>query len=147
MARRRDSLSPEQRSACMAAIHSTNTTPERIVGSIVHRLGFRFRLHVSDIPGKPDLVFRSRHSVIFVHGCYWHMHNCKRGRSSPVTNAAFWKSKLTKNRKRDRFVLSRLRRDGWRVLVVWECQTRNQLQLTERLKLFLNEALPSSTST
>jgi len=132
-----DTLTREQRSKCMAAIRGKDTTPERIVRSTVHRLGFRFRLHGSEIPGKPDLVFRSRRIVIFVHGCYWHMHNCKRGRSTPVTNAAFWKTKRTTNRRRDRLTLARLRRSGWRVLVVWECQTPDRAKLATRLTEFL----------
>jgi DNA mismatch endonuclease (patch repair protein) len=107
----------------MAAICGKDTVPERVVRSIAHRLGFRFRLHAADLPGKPDLVFRRHRVVLFVHGCYWHMHACKRGRSAPVTNAAFWRAKRIGNRRRDRRTIASLRRAGWRVLVVWECQT------------------------
>lgn len=119
-----DTLTPAQRRKCMAAIHGKDTEPELLVRSIAHRLGYRFRLHAKDLPGKPDLVFRSRRTVVFVHGCYWHMHTCKRGRSTPRTHAKFWRAKRAKNKERDREVSSRLRKDGWRVLVIWECQLR-----------------------
>jgi len=133
-----DTLTPQQRRKCMAAIRGKDTEPERIVRSLAHRLGQRFRLHVSDLPGKPDLVFRSARAVIFVHGCYWHAHTCKRGQSTPVTNAAFWRTKRAKNRARDRTTVAALRRSGWRVLVVWECQTRDRARLAHRLAAFLN---------
>jgi len=121
----------------MAAIRGKDTKPELIVRSIAHRLGFRFRLHASGIPGKPDLVFRSRRAVVFVHGCYWHMHACKRGLSTPTTNAAFWHEKRDRNRVRDRRNIAALRRSGWRVLIVWECQAKNPMKLAERLSAFL----------
>lgn len=121
----------------MAAIRGKDTKPELIVRSIAHRLGFRFRLHAADLPGKPDLVFPSRRAVVFVHGCYWHMHACKRGRSTPATNPEFWRTKRNANRKRDRRTLTALRRAGWRVLIVWECQIRDRLTLAKRLSAFL----------
>lgn len=132
-----DTLTPAQRHECMAAIHGKDTKPERIVRGIAHRLGFRFRLHSTDLPGKPDLVFRSRRAVVFLHGCYWHMHTCKRGRSTPATNAVFWRVKRERNRERDRRTLAALRRAEWRVLIVWECQTRDPARLAERLSAFL----------
>lgn len=122
----------------MAAIRGKDTKPELIVRSIAHRLGFRFRLHATDLPGKPDLVFRSRHAVVFVHGCYWHAHTCKRGRSTPATNAAFWRTKRSVNRARDRRARAALRRAGWRVLIVWECQTRNAEQTAMILRRFIS---------
>ena len=118
-----DTLTSTQRRKCMAAIRGKDTAPERVVRSIVHGLGFRFRLHATDLPGNPDLVFRWRRAVMFVHGCYWHMHTCNRGRSKPVTNAAFRRAKRMGNRRCDRRTIASLRRGGWRVLVVWECQT------------------------
>jgi len=121
----------------MAAIRGKDTKPERIVRSMAHRLGFRFRIHANDLPGKPDIVFRSRQAVIFIHGCYWHSHTCKRGRSKPMTNSAFWQTKLAKNRSRDRRTLKTLRLAGWRVLVVWECQLRDLQRLAVRVKSFL----------
>lgn len=121
----------------MAAIRGKDTKPELVVRSIAHRLGLRFRLHAADLPPKPDLVFRSRRAIVFVRGCFWHMHTCKRGRSTPATNAAFWRSKRNANRERDRRTLAALRRADWRALVVWECQTRNPVKLAERLSAFL----------
>lgn len=132
-----DALTPAQRSKCMAAIRGKDTKPELVVRSIAHRLGCRFRLHPADLPGKPDLVFRARRAVILVHGCYWHMHNCKRGRSTPVSNSSFWRAKRTRNRERDRRVQAALRRAGWRVLVIWECQVGMQPALVHRLRRFL----------
>jgi len=121
----------------MAAIRGKDTAPERIVRSILHRLGCRFALHRADLAGKPDIVMPARRAIVFVHGCYWHMHTCKRGRSTPATNAAFWRAKRTMNRDRDRRTLAKLRRAGWRVLVVWECQTSNPSALSQRLSDFL----------
>ncbi|MFN0132157.1 MAG: very short patch repair endonuclease [Phycisphaerales bacterium] len=128
-----DTLTPAQRSDCMAAVRGKNTTPERTVRSILHRLGCRFALHRANLHGKPDIVMPARGLIVLVHGCFWHMHSCKRGRSTPATNAAFWNAKRTKNRARDRRTVSALRRAGWRVLVVWECQTGNAEELTARL--------------
>lgn len=133
-----DTLTPAQRRKCMAAIRGKDTKPELIVRSIAHRLGFRFRLHAADLPGKPDLVFRPRCAVVFVHGCYWHMHTCKRGRSTPTTNAAFWKSKRAKNQERDRRIAVALRRLGWRSLVIWECQSPDRFAIARRLTRFLH---------
>ncbi|MBX3393783.1 MAG: DNA mismatch endonuclease Vsr [Phycisphaerae bacterium] len=135
-----DTLTPAQRRTCMAAIRGKDTKPELIVRSVAHRLGFRFRLHSTDLPGKPDLVFPSRRAVVFVHGCYWHMHACKRGRSTPATNAEFWREKRNTNRERDRRTLAVLHRAGWRVLVVWECQLRDLDKLASRLRAFLEPA-------
>lgn len=132
-----DTLTPAQRRRCMARIGGKDTKPELVVRSIAHRLGFRFRLHVADLQGKPDLVFRSRRAVVFVHGCYWHMHACKRGRSTPATNPEFWRTKRNANLARDRRTLTALRRAGWRVMVVWECQTRNPALLGHRIARFL----------
>ena len=140
-----DTLTPAQRSKCMAAIRGKDTTPERIVRSVLHRLGCRFALHRTDLPGKPDIVMPARGLIVLVHGCYWHMHTCKRGRSTPTTNAAFWRAKRGRNRTRDRRTLAALRRAGWRVLVVWECQTRNAETLVGRLLAFLANSKPQGT--
>jgi len=134
---RRDPLTPRQRSACMAAIPSMNTKPELIVRKIVRELGLRCRFHARDLRGSPDLVLDKPRVVIFVHGCFWHMHRCKRGRSTPTANAEFWQTKRMKNHDRDRRTVSALRRAGWHVLVVWECQTRNPDKLAKRLTAFL----------
>jgi len=131
-----DTLTRIQRRKCMAAIRGKNTTPERIVRSVLHRLGCRFALHRADLPGKPDIVMPVRGAVVFVHGCYWHMHGCKRGRSTPVTNVAFWRAKRESNRKRDRKNVNALRRAGWRVVVVWECELKSSKigRVIERLR-------------
>lgn len=135
-----DTLTPAQRSRCMAAIRGKNTKPELRVRSIIHSLGFRFRLHIATLPGKPDIVFASRRSVIFVHGCYWHCHHCKRGRSVPVTRREFWTAKRQANKDRDRKHRRALKKSGWRVLVIWECEIGDFEHLKQRLLHFLNES-------
>jgi len=127
----------EQRSRNMASIRGKDTRPEKIVRSLLHALGYRFRLHRRDLPGRPDLVFPSRRKVIFVHGCFWHMHRCRWGKVTPVTNAAFWQTKRQGNVDRDRRALRSLRGDGWKACVVWECETRDQEKLRTRLVSFL----------
>jgi DNA mismatch endonuclease, patch repair protein len=106
---------------------------------IVHSLGYRYRLHVRDLPGKPDLVFRPKRKVIFVHGCFWHLHpdaECLDARK-PKSNKSYWGPKLTRNVARDAQHLAALKADGWKVLVVWECETKAHAQLTKRLIKFL----------
>jgi len=132
-----DVLTRKQRSYNMSQIRGRDTTPERVVRSIVHRLGYRFRLHRSDLPGKPDLVLTRLNKVILVHGCYWHMHRCRYGRVVPKTNARFWREKRMGNVERDRRNIRRLRRQGWKVMVAWECWTRNPDGLEDRLVSFL----------
>lgn len=110
----------------MAAIKGSDTKPERIVRSIAHRLGYRFRLHRRDLPGTPDLVFPGRRKVVFVHGCFWHQHPGCRFATRPATRPAFWAAKLDGNRERDIRVRDELERLGWRVLVIWECETRSK---------------------
>lgn len=118
-----DVLTPEQRKHCMAAIRNKDTQPEMLVRRLVHSLGFRFRLHVKELPGKPDLVFSSKRKVIYVHGCFWHRHSCKKGISTPVTQQDFWREKLNGNKQRDRRNRRALAKLGWKALVVWECET------------------------
>src|SRR5665213_1778247 len=116
-----DTLSKRARSVQMSLIRSTNTKPEMIVRRLTHALGGRFRLHKRDLPGTPDLVFSGRHKVIFVHGCFWHRHvGCALARL-PKSNLAFWNAKLTANSERDHRQQRKLRRSGWKVLVIWEC--------------------------
>lgn len=134
-----DVLTPEQRSRCMAAIRSKDTKPELVVRSFVHRMGYRFRIHRRNLPGKPDLVFPSRKKVIFVHGCFWHQHQGCRFAMRPTTRAEFWGRKLDGNRERDARVKVELRALGWNVLVVWECQTRDLDALAGRLHAFLQD--------
>lgn len=132
-----DVLTPEQRSFNMSRIRSRDTRPEMIVRSIVHRMGFRYRLHKKDLPGKPDLVLVRHQKLIDVRGCFFHMHNCPYGKVQPVTNAEFWQRKRESNLKRDRRNVALLRKDGWQVLIVWECQTRHRDRLEKTLVDFL----------
>ena len=128
-----DLLSKIERSALMGRIGASNTTPEMVVRSVLHRLGYRFRLHKRDLPGTPDIVLSSRRLVIFVHGCFWHRHQrcCKA--TVPKSNIAFWQAKFAANIARDSRVRRELRRLGWTVVVVWECQTKDRTRLVARL--------------
>jgi len=116
-----DIYSKEKRSEVMSRVRSSDTKPERAVRSALHRLGYRFRLHRSDLPGKPDIVLPRLKTVIFVHGCFWHQHGCKKSKP-PQQNATFWQKKLLSNVARDQAVAVRLEESGWKVVVVWECQ-------------------------
>ncbi|WOJ91569.1 very short patch repair endonuclease [Methylocapsa polymorpha] len=121
----------------MRAVKSTNTRPEMIVRSLAHRLGFRFRLHCSNLPGRPDLVFAGRRKVIFVNGCFWHGHDCKRGDRAPKTNASYWRAKIARNKARDANARAALAAAGWDVLVIWECETKDLEGLSAELSDFL----------
>ncbi len=121
----------------MSQIRGRNTKLELIVRSIAHNLGYRYRLHYEGLPGKPDLVFSAKKKVIFVHGCFWHRHNCKKGKSTSATNTEFWVTKLNRNKERDKENRKLLRKLGWKVLVVWECQTKNPNSLLVKLNKFL----------
>jgi len=132
-----DVLTPKQRSFNMSRIRGKDTKPEIIVRRIVHRLGYRFRLHQRKLPGCPDIVLTRHRKVIFVHGCFWHMHRCKYGRVTPKTNKKFWENKRTGNVKRFRKNVRLIRRLGWRILVVWECWTRDTSMLEDRVRRFL----------
>lgn len=132
-----DVLTPQQRSFNMSRIRSRDTRPEMIVRSIVHRMGYRYSLHKKSLPGKPDLVLVRHRKIIDVHGCFFHMHDCKYGKVVPSANAEFWRTKRLSNVNRDRRNLNKLRRDGWRVITVWECQTKDPILLTKRLVKFL----------
>lgn len=135
-----DTLSPTERSERMARVRGQNTGPERTVRSVLFSMGYRFRLHDAWLPGRPDIVLRSRRSVIFVHGCFWHRHSCRNGRRLPKSRVGFWRAKLEGNAARDKETRARLRRIGWRVLVVWECQIRDEARLRVRLRKFLENA-------
>ena len=124
----------------MAAIRSANTKPELIVRRLVFSLGYRYRLHARDLPGKPDLVFRNRRKVIFVHGCFWHLHPdapCLDSRK-PKSNKSYWGPKLARNVARDAQHVAALKADGWKVLVIWDCETKARDPLTKRLTKFLD---------
>jgi DNA mismatch endonuclease, patch repair protein len=125
-----DVHTPQQRSFNMSRIRNRNTRPEIKVRSMVHRMGYRYRLHRKDLPGKPDLVFPGKRKVIFVHGCFFHMHDCQYGTVIPKTNAEFWHKKRCGNVERDRRNTEALERDGWNILEVWECQTKKEDDLS-----------------
>jgi DNA mismatch endonuclease, patch repair protein len=132
-----DVLTSAQRSFNMSRIRSRNTRPEMIVRSIVHSLGYRYRLHKKDLPGKPDVVLVRHRKIIDVHGCFFHMHKCRYGRVVPATNATFWQTKRLSNVERDRRNLRLLKKEGWNVMVVWECETKHPASLQSRLESFL----------
>jgi DNA mismatch endonuclease (patch repair protein) len=132
-----DNMSPVHRQRTMASVKGRDTAPEIVVRQIAHRLGFRFRLYRRDLPGCPDLVFPRLQRVIFVHGCFWHSHSCKKGRARPVNNADRWRAKLDANVERDRQAVRKLRKAGWRVMVIWECQLKETSKLTKRISDFL----------
>lgn len=134
--RRNPNKTPLTRSEVMARIKGKDTGPEKAVRSLLHSLGFRFRLHRRDLPGSPDIVFPGRKAVVFVHGCFWHGHGCKQASYAPKTNSEFWAKKLTQNMARDGIAKSELESLGWRVLVVWECEIKEEA-LRERLLAFL----------
>jgi DNA mismatch endonuclease (patch repair protein) len=123
----------------MSKIKSKNTKIELIVRRAIHNLGFRFRLNYNNLPGKPDIVLPKYKSVIFVHGCYWHRHSCKRGKSKPKTNKLFWEKKFANNISNDKMVIGNLKRLGWNVLVLWECQIKKDDNWLNILIDFLNK--------
>ena len=131
-----DKVDAETRSRIMASVRSKNTKPEMRVRKTAHRIGYRYRLHRKDLPGKPDLVFPSRRIALFVHGCFWHGHPCKRGDRMPATNVDYWREKIARNQRRDTANRLLLRELGWTPVVVWECQT-----LDDSLSSLLNDLL------
>ncbi|MHB1220324.1 MAG: very short patch repair endonuclease [Alphaproteobacteria bacterium] len=136
-----DTLTSKQRSERMSRVRGANTKPEWTVRRLVHGMGYRYRLHSSDLPGKPDLVFARRRKVLFVHGCFWHRHpdpKCPLSRL-PKSRLDFWVPKLEGNRKRDKRDEKRLRDIGWSVMVVWECQLKNKNRLAARIGRFLGK--------
>ncbi len=128
-----DRLSPARRSWNMSRIKARDTEPERLVRSILHRMGLRFRLHRADLPGKPDVVLVSRRIAVFVHGCFWHRHRNCRFAYNPKSRRAFWTHKFSENVKRDHRQRSRLKHIGWKSVIVWECELRNPSRLICRL--------------
>ena len=127
----------EQRSRTMRAVKGRDTKPEWIVRRLLHRLGYRYRLHRKDLPGKPDIVLASRRRVIFVHGCFWHGHSCKRGNRRPKANAEYWNKKIEGNVERHARQLDELAAGGWSALTVWECELGDAFGLEKRLNAFL----------
>jgi DNA mismatch endonuclease (patch repair protein) len=131
------------RSENMRAIRGKDTKPEMEVRRLVHGLGYRFRLHRADLPGKPDLAFPARHKVIFVHGCFWHSHACKSG-LIPNSNRNFWLPKLRQNEVRDAKNLDELAQQGWKVLVIWQCELKDTRALSQTVKRFLGSRKSAS---
>lgn len=129
--------SPEDRSRIMRAVKGRDTSPELVVRKVVHGMGYRYRLHRRDLPGKPDLTFASRRKVIFVHGCFWHGHDCARGARVPKSNRDYWVSKIARNRERDARSRKKLMQLGWSSFAVWECELRDNMRLRRKLTAFL----------
>src|SRR5437879_6452391 len=127
----------ENRSRIMRAVKSYDTAPELVVRRLAHNMGYRFRLHRDDLPGKPDLVFPSRHKAIFVHGCFWHGHDCVRGARVPKTNRDYWLRKIGRNRERDRAATKNLTTLGWKVANFWECELTDIDKIRRQLRKFL----------
>jgi DNA mismatch endonuclease (patch repair protein) len=132
-----DRLNSSQRSLNMSRIRGVNTSPELVVRKMLRDSGFGYRLHASDLPGRPDIVFRGRRKVISVNGCFWHSHECKYGAATPSTNATFWSKKRRATVERDRINHSLLVASGWDELVVWECELKERELLRKRLVEFL----------
>lgn len=136
-------LPTPQRSALMAKVRGKNTKPELVVRSMLHSMGYRFRLHRRDLPGSPDIVFPSRRAVLFVHGCFWHRHEGCRLASTPKTRARFWSAKFEANVKRDQQTVSRLNALGWNSAVVWGCETRDPISLRAKLDKIMGDLAPA----
>lgn len=139
MTPRADVFDAVKRSAVMRAVKASDTAPERAVRAAARAAGYggRYRLGGGRLPGKPDLVFGALGKAVFVHGCFWHGHSCKRGARKPKDNAAYWEAKIARNRARDAAVTKTLKSAGWSVLTIWECETRDASALAARLKSFL----------
>jgi DNA mismatch endonuclease (patch repair protein) len=135
-----DVFPPTKRSQIMSSVRPYDTQPELLVRSMVHRMGYRFRIHKQGLPGNPDIVLPKHKKVIFVHGCFWHGHReCSRSKR-PGTHQAFWGKKLDSNMARDKRQLRELRKIGWDVLVVWQCQLKNQTGLQNKIECFLKHS-------
>ena len=134
-----DTLTPEERSERMGRVRGRDTKLEMLVRQLTHRMGYRYRLQGKDLPGKPDIIFRPRRKAIFVHGCFWHRHpKCKLARL-PKSHLDFWAPKLEGNRERDLRNQESLKAMGWRFLIIWECETGEKSELSERIRSFLSE--------
>ncbi len=132
-------VSAAERSAIMRAVKGRDTGPEVTVRRLLHGLGYRYSLCRKDLPGKPDIVFGKKEKIIFVHGCFWHGHSCRRGARVPNSNQEYWLKKVSRNKERDGKNLAALKSQGWKSLVVWECETRNKVKLEKRVVTFLSK--------
>ncbi|MEO8497316.1 MAG: very short patch repair endonuclease [Planctomycetota bacterium] len=137
-----DTLTPQQRSERMSRVRNKDTKPEMRVRRLVHALGYRYRLHVSRLPGRPDLVFRSRRKAIFVHGCFWHRHEGCALCRMPKSRLRFWRPKLKANRERDLANQDELAELGWNFMIVWECELGELDALASRIRSFLGDTRP-----
>ena len=134
-----DRVTTEKRSEIMRAVRGKDTGPEMVVRSAAHRLGLRFRLHASQLPGRPDMVLRKWKTVIFINGCYWHRHRGCRKTTTPKSNAEFWNAKFLRNQQRDRRNYRELKDLGWRVIVLWECEVASIAQASDRLRALFKQ--------
>lgn len=137
--KRLDPLSPAERSERMSRVRCKDTKPELRIRKMIHGLGYRFRLHRSNLPGKPDVVFPRKKKVLFIHGCFWHRHDCSAGRRMPKSRKTFWRDKLNGNKRRDQLNQKLLRERGWDVMVIWECEVKSGSQLENRIHEFLKD--------
>lgn len=133
-----DTISKEKRSWVMSRIRGRDTMPELAVRSLLHKMGYRFRLCRKDLPGKPDIVLPRHKIAIFVHGCYWHRHDCKCGAREPKSNLDYWLPKFERTKRRDAENQAKLLKQGWKVLIIWECMTKDKDELREMLESFLD---------
>lgn len=122
----------------MRAVKSKNTAPELLVRKLIYSLGYRYRLHSASLPGKPDIIFTNRKKAIFIHGCFWHGHDCKRGDRIPATNTEYWLQKIEKNKARDIQTMEKLIHEGWAVLILWECELKKSDLLKNKVINFLS---------
>lgn len=129
-----DVFSPDERSAVMRRVKGQNTTPELKLRKLLTRLGLRYRLHRKDLPGSPDIAFMGRKVAIFMHGCFWHGHDCRRGARQPKANAGYWTAKIGRNRARDAASLAALEALGWQAVVIWECELKDEAAVEARLR-------------
>ncbi len=136
-----DVFTPEQRSAIMRAVPGKNSSAELRVRRLLTRMGLRYRLHRGDLPGSPDVAFGPRKVALFVHGCFWHGHDCARGARAPKTNAAYWTAKIGRNRARDIAAQTALVAKGWTPVIVWECELKDEPALQQRLETLLPRSL------
>ncbi len=133
----RETETKKRRSDIMRRVKSENTRPEMKIRKLLFGMGYRYRLHRRDLPGKPDIVFPGRKKAIFVHGCFWHGHDCRAGKNRPASNKTYWTEKLERNMARDRRNQEQLAELGWSYLIVWECEIKNEIELADRLAGFL----------
>lgn len=134
----RDYLTPKQRSALMSRVRSRNTSAELRVRKLVSKMGLRFKLYREDLPGKPDLVFERNKKVIFVHGCFWHGHHCISGRNRPRNKRSYWEPKLKRNVERDSENQIKLKKMGWKFMILWECELKNEEKIKKRIAKYLD---------